>query len=226
MSTSAAVAGETIFISEASRGIGSAVIKRATAADTNTALSAKTADSHLKLPFNDCTAAGRSRRQVDRNCRSWGTHFRNGGSVAKVIEKFGRKGICVNNTSTGILASVTEVPVKRFDVNAQHPGARYLRPVRVRHFAHGGPPEPAHPDAVACRLTATRVAQADGIYKTKCGMWLYAPDLAEQLRDEAIASNTLFACTLVATTGVQNVLVTRRRDRPGPQRPDFYADAA
>ena len=59
----------------------------------------------------------------------------------------------------------------------------------------------------------------------KYGMSLCALAMAEELRDEGIASNTLWPRTLVATAAVQNLLggdeaMSRAR------KPDVYADAA
>jgi NAD(P)-dependent dehydrogenase (short-subunit alcohol dehydrogenase family) len=59
----------------------------------------------------------------------------------------------------------------------------------------------------------------------KYGMSLCALAMAEELRDEGVASNTLWPRTLVATAAVQNLLggdeaMARAR------KPDVYADAA
>jgi citronellol/citronellal dehydrogenase len=59
----------------------------------------------------------------------------------------------------------------------------------------------------------------------KFGMTLCALGIAEELRDEGIASNTLWPRTLVATAAVQNLLggdEAMRRART----PEVYADAA
>jgi NAD(P)-dependent dehydrogenase (short-subunit alcohol dehydrogenase family) len=59
----------------------------------------------------------------------------------------------------------------------------------------------------------------------KYGMSLCALGIAEELRDEGIASNTLWPRTLVATAAVQNLLggdEAMRRAR----KPEIYADAA
>src|SRR5687767_12179391 len=64
-----------------------------------------------------------------------------------------------------------------------------------------------------------------GYTLSKYGMSLLALGLAEELRDDGIASNTLWPRTLVATAAVQNLLggdeaMGRAR------KPDVYADAA
>ena len=59
----------------------------------------------------------------------------------------------------------------------------------------------------------------------KYGMTLCALGMAEELRDEGIASNTLWPRTMVATAAVQNLLggdEAMARSR----KPEVYADAA
>ena len=51
------LAGKTIFITGASRGIGLAIAKRAAADGANVAIAAKTTEPHPKLPGTIYTAA-------------------------------------------------------------------------------------------------------------------------------------------------------------------------
>ena len=55
------LAGKTMFISGASRGIGLAIAKRVAADGANIALVAKTAEPHPKLPGTIYTAAKESK---------------------------------------------------------------------------------------------------------------------------------------------------------------------
>jgi citronellol/citronellal dehydrogenase len=59
----------------------------------------------------------------------------------------------------------------------------------------------------------------------KYGMTLCALGIAEELRDEGIASNTLWPRTLVATAAVQNLLGGAEAMAKA-RKPDVYADAA
>ena len=59
----------------------------------------------------------------------------------------------------------------------------------------------------------------------KYGMTLCALGIAEEMRDEGIASNTLWPRTLVATAAVQNLLGGDEAMATA-RKPDVYADAA
>jgi citronellol/citronellal dehydrogenase len=59
----------------------------------------------------------------------------------------------------------------------------------------------------------------------KFGMTLCALGIAEEMRDEGIASNTLWPRTLVATAAVQNLLGGEEA-MARARRPEVYSDAA
>src|SRR4029077_17310010 len=59
----------------------------------------------------------------------------------------------------------------------------------------------------------------------KVGMTLCALGMAEELRDDGIASNTLWPRTLVATAAVQNLLGGEEAMRRA-RTPEVYSDAA
>ena len=114
------LSGKTMFISGASRGIGLAIAKRVAADGANIALVAKTAEPHPKLEGTDL-----HRRQGDRGRRRPGTADprrrprRRIGGIApwpRRSTQFGGIDICVNNASAINLGSITEVPLKRFDL--------------------------------------------------------------------------------------------------------------
>ena len=60
------LAGKTLFITGASRGIGLAIALRAARDGANVVIAAKTTEPHPKLPGTIYTAAGRSRRRAAR----------------------------------------------------------------------------------------------------------------------------------------------------------------
>ena len=113
------LSGKTMFISGASRGIGLAIAKRAAADGAQIALVAKTAEPHPKLEGTIYTAA--------KEIEDAGGHalpivgdIRDGDSVQAAVDQavaqFGGIDICVNNASAINLGSITEVPLKRFDL--------------------------------------------------------------------------------------------------------------
>ena len=69
------------------------------------------------------------------------------------------------------------------------------------------------------------MVEADRIHDGEIGKKLCALGIAEEMRDEGIASNTLWPRTMVATAAVQNLLggdAAMARSR----KPEVYSDAA
>ncbi|CAN5422371.1 NAD(P)-dependent oxidoreductase [soil metagenome] len=220
--------GKTMFISGASRGIGLAIAKRAASDGANIALVAKTAEPHPKLQGTIYTAA--------KEIEDAGGHalpilgdVRDGESVQSAVDaavaQFGGIDICVNNASAIDLGSITEVPLKRFDlmngINVR--GTYAVSQACIPHMKGRENPHiltlspPILLDQKWLKPTAYMMA--------KFGMTLCALGIAEEMRTEGIASNTLWPRTLVATAAVQNLLggdeaMGRAR------RPEVYSDAA
>ena len=222
------LSGKTMFISGASRGIGLAIAKRAAADGANIALIAKTAEPHPKLPGTIYTAAKEIEEAGGQALPIVGD-IRDGdvvvAAVAKAVQQFGNIDICVNNASAINLGSITEVPLKRFDLmNGIQVRGTYavsqaciphMRGQDNPHILTLSPPIRLEPKW----LTPTPYMMA------KYGMTLCALGIAEELRDEGIASNTLWPRTMVATAAVQNLLggeAAMARSR----KPEVYADAA
>jgi citronellol/citronellal dehydrogenase len=217
-----------MFISGASRGIGLAIAKKVAADGANVALVAKTAEPHPKLDGTVYTAA--------KEIEAAGGHalpivgdIRDGESVeravAQAVEQFGGIDICVNNASAINLGSITEVPLKRFDLmnGIQVRGTYSVSAACIPHMKGRDNPHiltlspPIRLESEWLKPTAYMMA--------KFGMTLCALGIAEEMRAEGIASNTLWPRTLVATAAVQNLLggdeaMARAR------KPAVYADAA
>ncbi len=222
------LSGKTMFISGASRGIGLEIAKRAAADGANIALVAKTAEPHPKLPGTVFTAA-KEIEDVGGQALPIVGDIRDGDSVADAVaatvERFGGIDICVNNASAINLGAITEVPLKRFDLmnGIQVRGTYAVSQACIPHMKGRDNPHiltlspPIRLESKWLKPTAYMMA--------KFGMTLCALGIAEELRDDGIASNTLWPRTLVATAAVQNLLggdeaMGRAR------KPDVYADAA
>ena len=217
-----------MFISGASRGIGLAIAKRAARDGANIALIAKTAEPHPKLPGTVFSAAQEIEEAGGQALPIVGD-IRDGDSVAaavaQTVERFGGIDICVNNASAINLGSITEVPLKRFDLmnGIQVRGTYAVSQACIPHMV--GRPNPHI-------LTLSPPVRLDGKWlkptaymMAKFGMTLCALGIAEEMRAAGIASNTLWPRTLVATAAVQNLLggdeaMARART------PEVYADAA
>jgi citronellol/citronellal dehydrogenase len=222
------LSGKTMFISGASRGIGLAIAKRVAADGANIALIAKTAEPHPKLPGTVYTAAkeiedaGGQALPIVGDIRDPDSVA---GAVAQTVEQFGGIDICVNNASAINLGSITEVPMKRFDLmnGIQVRGTYAVSQACIPHMKGRQNPHiltlspPIGLERKWLKPTAYMMA--------KFGMTLCGLGMAEELRDDGIASNTLWPRTLVATAAVQNLLggdeaMGRAR------KPAVYADAA
>ncbi|KAI7792989.1 hydroxysteroid dehydrogenase-like protein 2 [Triplophysa rosa] len=113
------LAGCTLFITGASRGIGKAIALKAARDGANVVIAAKTADPHPKLPGTIYTAAAeieaaggkalpcivdvRDEKQISD-------------AVEQAVEKFGGIDILVNNASAINLTGTVETPVKKVDL--------------------------------------------------------------------------------------------------------------
>lgn len=220
--------GKTLFISGASRGIGLAIAKRVAAEGANVALVAKTAEPHPKLEGTIYTAA--------KEIEDAGGHalpilgdVRDGESVesavAQAVTQFGGIDFCVNNASAINLGSITEVPLKRFDlmngINVR--GTYAVSQACIPHMKGR-----ANPHILTLSppiLLESKWLKPTAYMMAKYGMTLCALGMAEELRADGIASNTLWPRTMVATAAVQNLLggdeaMGRAR------KPEVYSDAA
>jgi len=222
------LSGKTMFISGASRGIGLAIAKRAAQDGANIALMAKTAEPHPKLPGTIYTAAKEIEDAGGQALPIVGD-VRDGDSVvaavAKAVTQFGGIDICVNNASAINLGAINEVPLKRFDLmnGIQIRGTYAVSQACLPHMLGRENPHiltlspPIRLESKWLRPTAYTVA--------KFGMTLCALGIAEEMRSQGVASNTLWPRTPIATAAVQNLLggeETLARSR----KPEVYSDAA
>lgn len=221
--------GRTIFISGASRGIGLAIALRAARDGANVALIAKTAEPHPKLEGTVYTAAkaieeaGGQALPIVGDIRD---EAQVEAAVAQTVERFGGIDICINNASAINLSSIDDLDMKRYDlmqdINVR--GTFAVSKACAPHLRKGQNPHVltlSPPISLEKKWLAPHTAYTIAKY----GMTLVALGLAEELREDGVASNALWPRTLVATAAVQNLLggdEAMRRART----PDVYADAA
>src|SRR5271155_845786 len=113
------LAGKTVFITGASRGIGLAIALRAARDGANIALAAKTTDPNPKLPGTIHTAAAEIEAaggtalaipcdiRFDEQVRA---------AAAQTAERFGGIDICINNASAISLTGTAKTDMKRYDL--------------------------------------------------------------------------------------------------------------
>lgn len=116
------LAGKTLFITGASRGIGLAIALRAARDGANIAIAAKTTEPNAKLPGTIFTAAAEIEKAGGR-ALPLACDIRFEDQVAAAVETtvrtFGALDICVNNASAISLTGTLETEMKRFDLMNQ-----------------------------------------------------------------------------------------------------------
>lgn len=218
-----------MIISGGSRGIGLAIALRAAKDGANVALLAKTAEPHPKLEGTIYTAAEQIEQAGGKALPIVGD-VRDDQSVAdavaKTVDEFGGIDIVLNNASAIDLRKTTEIDMKRYDlmqdINCRgtfllsKTAIPHLRGAENPHILTLSPPINLKPKHVGPNL-AYAIA--------KYGMSLCTMGLAEELKDDGIAANSLWPRTIIATAAVQNLLGGDEAMAKS-RSPEIMADAA
>ncbi|HEX2659017.1 MAG TPA: SDR family oxidoreductase, partial [Polyangia bacterium] len=113
------LAGKTLFITGASRGIGKAIALRAARDGAQVAILGKTAEPHPRLPGTIHSAASEVEAAGGR-ALALATDVRDEAAVrdavARAASHFGGIDILVNNASAIQLTNTPDTPMKRFDL--------------------------------------------------------------------------------------------------------------
>jgi citronellol/citronellal dehydrogenase len=223
------LAGKTLFISGASRGIGLAIAVRAARDGANIAVVAKTSVPHPRLPGTIHTAAEQIRQAGGRALAlECDIRFEQQieAAVARTVDEFGGIDICVNNASAISLTPTLQTDAKRYDLMHQINGrgtffvsracVPHLRAAVNPHVLMLSPP---------LNLVPAWFAPYPAYALSKYSMSIYAMAMAEEFRADGIAFNTLWPRTIIATAAVRNLL--GGEDAIGrSRRPEIVADAA
>ncbi len=204
------LAGRTILMSGGSRGIGLAIALRAARDGANVALLAKTAAPHPRLEGTihtaaaEITAAGGNALPIVGDVRKEESII---DAVRTTVEKFGGIDIVVNNASAIDLSPSTELATKKFDLMQQIEvrGTFLLTRTAIPHLRES---DRAHILTLSPPLNLTKkwLGMCVGYMLAKYGMTLAAMGFAAELEKDAIASNTLWPRTAIATAAVLNLL--------------------
>ena len=223
------LAGKTLFITGASRGIGLAIALRAARDGANIAIAAKTATPHPKLQGTIYTAAEEIERAGGKALPLM-VDIRDEALVqdalAKTAAHFGGIDIVVNNASAISLTPVAQTDMKRFDlmhqINAR--GTFVVSKLAIPHLAKAANPHilmMSPPLDMKEKWFAPHTAYS----MAKFGMSMVVLGLAGELRPQGIAVNALWPRTLIATAAVQNLLGGAQMMQRG-RKPEIVADAA
>lgn len=225
----APLAGKTMFISGASRGIGLAIAERAARDGANVCLIAKTAEPHPKLEGTIYTAAerieaaGGQALPVVGDIRDEDSVL---GAVAQCVERFGGIDMCINNASAINLAGTLDLPMKRYDL-MQDINTRGTFLVSKACLPHLKEAENAHVLTLSPPLNldpkwfGTHVAYTIAKY----GMSMCTLGMAEEFRADGVAFNALWPRTIIATAAVQNLLGGDEAMAKS-RKPEIMGDAA
>ena len=223
------LAGKTLFITGASRGIGLAIALRAARDGANIAIAAKTAEPHPKLSGTIYTAAEEIERAGGKALPLM-VDVRDEGlvreAIARTAQTFGGIDIVVNNASAIQLTPVVDTDMRRFDLMHQ---IKARGTFMVSKWAIPQLEKAANPHILMISppldIKEKWFAPHTAYSMAKFGMSLVVLGLAGELRSEGIAVNALWPRTIIATAAIKNLLGGDTRMRQA-RTPEIMADAA
>lgn len=221
------LAGKTLFITGASRGIGLAIALRAAQDGANIAIAAKSAVANPKLAgtihsaAREVEAAGGRALALQCDIREEDAVR---AAVAATVDTFGGIDILVNNASAIWLRGMLDTPMKRYDlmqqVNAR--GSFLCAQTCLPHLLQATNPHIltlAPPPSLDPKWWAPHT----GYSLAKMGMSFVTLGLAGEFGPRGVAVNALWPKTVIATDAINMIPgVDPRQCR----RPDIVADAA
>jgi citronellol/citronellal dehydrogenase len=226
--TTKPLAGKTVFITGASRGIGLAIALRCARDGANVAVAAKSAEPHPKLPgtiFTAATeieAAGGQALPISMDVRE---EAQVAAAIAQTVERFGGLDILVNNASAIQLTDTANTDMKRFDlmhgVNAR--GTFMTTKHAAPHLAKAANPHVlmlSPPLDMQEKWFSPHVAYS----MAKYGMSLCVLGFAGEFRRQGIAVNALWPRTTIATSAIKYVVGDQLMAMS--RTPEIMADAA
>ena len=223
------LAGKTLFVTGASRGIGLAIALRAARDGANIAIAAKTIAPHPKLEGTIFTAAEAIEKAGGR-ALPLAVDIRDEEAVkeaiAKTAETFGGIDIVVNNASAISLANTSAIEMKRFDLMHQINvrGTFIVTKFALPHLEKAANPHVlmlAPPLDLSERWFAPHLAYS----LAKYGMSLCVLGFAGEFRSRGIAVNALWPRTTIATAAIRNI-VGGEAIMGASRTPEIVADAA
>ena len=200
------LAGKTLFITGASRGIGHAIGLRAARDGANIVVAAKTTEPHPRLPGTIYSAAEDMEKAGGRALALL-VDIRDEAQVRAAVEqavaKFGGIDILVNNASAISLTGTHETPMKRYDL-MHHVNTRgtylcsqvclpHLEKASNPHILNLSPPLNMNPKWFKNHVAYTMA---------KYGMSMCVLGMAAEFEDRGIAVNALWPRTAIWTSAM------------------------
>jgi citronellol/citronellal dehydrogenase len=219
---------QVLFITGGSRGIGRAIAHRFAKEGAYITLAAKTEKPHPSLPgtihsvAKEIEALGGKALplKVDVRNEEEVQH-----AIAKTIEIFGKLDILINNASAISLSSTLSTPLKRYDLmQSVNTRATFLcAQAAIPHLKKSDNPHIltlSPPLNLQAKWFAPHLAYTISKY----GMSLCTLGLAEELKREGIAVNSLWPKTTIATDAIR--VHFPEAIYKASRKPEIVADAA
>ncbi|CAK9800814.1 Hydroxysteroid dehydrogenase-like protein 2 [Anthophora quadrimaculata] len=201
------LAGRTIFITGASRGIGKSIALKAARDGANIVIAAKTAEPHPKLPGTIYSAA-KEIEQVGGKALPCVVDVRDEVQVVSAVEnavsKFGGIDIVINNASAISLTGTESTDMKKYDLmnNINTRGTflvskiclPFLRKSKNPHIVNISPPLSMNPIWFKNHVAYTI---------SKFGMSMCALGMADEFKEDGIAVNAVWPKTAIHTAAIE-----------------------
>jgi citronellol/citronellal dehydrogenase len=219
-----AFTGKVAFVTGASRGVGRALALRLADEGCDVVVAAKTATEGGALPgtihetAREIEARGRKALALQLDIRDDVAVER---SVKDALDRFGRLDFLVNNAGALYWRSLAETPLKKFDlvmgvnVRGTFSCTHHVLPaMRAQKFGHILMLSPPVDPAAATGKVAYAIS--------KFGMTLIAQGLADEVRDDNVAANSLWPATMLES---QATIRWNLGDKTMWRTPEIVADA-
>ncbi|XP_063981543.1 hydroxysteroid dehydrogenase-like protein 2 [Diachasmimorpha longicaudata] len=222
------LAGKTLFITGASRGIGKSIALKAAQDGANIVICAKTAEPHPKLPGTIYTAA-KEVEEAGGKALACTVDVRDEAqvnlAVSQAVKKFGGIDIVVNNASAISLTPTLTTEMKKYDLMNQI-NARgtflvskaclpHLLKSENPHIINLSPPLNLNPQWFKNHLAYTMA---------KYGMSFCVLGMAEEFKDDGVAVNALWPRTAIHTAAIE--MLSGEDSKNYSRKPEILADAA
>jgi citronellol/citronellal dehydrogenase len=222
------LAGKTLFVTGASRGIGLAIALRAARDGANIAIAAKTVTPDPRLPGTIFTAAEDIEKAGGKGLPI-ACDIRDEQSVEKAVAdtaaKFGGIDILVNNASAISLTGTLQTPMKRFDLMNQinQRGTFMVSQKAIPHLLKAANPHVLNLSP-PLDFDVKWFANHPAYTLAKYSMSVYAWAMAAEFKGK-VAFNCLWPRTGIATAAIRNVL-GGDEGMKACRKPEIMADAA
>ncbi|XP_071559120.1 hydroxysteroid dehydrogenase-like protein 2 [Temnothorax nylanderi] len=221
------LAGRTIFITGASRGIGKSIALKAAKDGANIVIAAKTAEPHPKLPGTIYTAATEIEAAGGKALPCI-VDVRDENQVINAVEnavaKFGGIDVVVNNASAISLTDTVSTDMKRYDLmnNINARGTflvskvciPYLKKSTNPHIVNISPPLNMKPVWFKNHVAYTMA---------KYGMSMCVLGMAEEFKPDGIAVNAVWPKTAIHTAAMD--MLSGPDSSNACRKPEIMSDA-